>query len=473
MSVGVSMEAKNLRVALINPPLLPGVARHITGVPIGLGYLAAVAEKHGYAVKVVDCLPLDMDYDQMKQEVASFEPHIVGITSMTATFPSALQAAHVLKESCPAALTVLGGPHVTFMDINTLSEYADVDVVVRREGEETFLELAGCVTKEKKFDQVAGITFRKNGEIVRTPDRPFIQNLDELPYPAYHLFPLEKYRPGRSIFKKRILPIMTSRGCPFQCSFCLASKMVGKKFRARSPKNVVDELEWLRDVHGAEAFSFYDDTLTLNKERGYRIFEQMQKRRVDLPWNCQTRTDQVSKEVLIKMKRAGCQFVSFGVESGSPQLLKAMGKGTTVEQNENAVRWAKEAGLVVAVSVIIGYPMETVETLKETFDFIDRVRPNMVYLCTAAPYPGTALYELVKDLGWKMSEDWSRYDTADFAYENPFLSTEYMKKMRKEFFDRFYSPLYILRHFCRSGLYSNLLARNALSHYFWRIKSRF
>ena len=466
----MSAKATNVKIALINPPLLPGVARHITGIPIGLGYLAAYAEKYGYEVKVIDCLPLDMDFSQLKQEVASFGPHIVGITSMTATFPSAIQATHVLKEYCPEILTVMGGPHATFMDTATLMENADVDVVVRKEGEETLLELANCVAKEKEFDQVAGITFRQNGHVVRTPDRPFIQNLDDLPYPAYHLFPLEKYQTGRFFFKKRILPIMTSRGCPFDCSFCLASKMVGKSFRVRSPKNVVDELEWLKNEHHAQAFNFLDDTLTFDRERSYEIFDQMRKRNVDLPWNCQTRTDQVSKDILIKMEKAGCQFVSFGVESGSPQLLKAMGKRTSIEQNENAVKWAKEAGLVVAVSMILGYPMETVETLKETFDFINRVKPDMVYLCTVAPYPNTPLYDLVKDLGWKMSDDWSRYDTADFAFENPILPNEYIKRVRKEFFDKFYSPFYILRHFCRNNIYSNLLARNALSHYLWRIK---
>jgi anaerobic magnesium-protoporphyrin IX monomethyl ester cyclase len=467
------MERKNVRIALVNPPLLPGVMWHRLTVPIGLACLAAVVEKGGYAVKIVDCSALDMDFDKMKREVASFEPDIVGITSLTATFSSALRAAHELKESCPAAFTVLGGPHATIRSVDIINENVDVDVVVRGEGEETLLELAGCVAEERKFDEVAGITFRKNGNTVQTPDRPFIQNLDELPYPAYHLLPLEKYRPAGSFFGKRILPIMSSRGCPFDCSFCVSSRMFGKMFRARSPKNVVDELEWLKNEHGAEAFSFYDDTLTLDKERCHKIFEQMQKRRVDLPWDCFTRTDQISKELLIKMKRAGCQFVTFGVESGSTQLLEAMGKGTTVEQNENAIKWAKEAGLLVATSVVVGYPGETVETLKETFDFIYRVRPNAVYLCAATPFPGTALYELVKNLGWKMSEDWNQYNTVDFTFENPSLPNEYMKKTRKKFYDRFYSPLYILRHFNKNNLYSGILVRVALSHYFWRIKSRF
>jgi radical SAM superfamily enzyme YgiQ (UPF0313 family) len=467
------MKRKNVKIALVNPPLLPGVMWHRLTVPIGLACLAAVVEKRGYAVKIVDCSPLDMDFDEMKLEVVSFEPDIIGITSLTATFSSALQAAHVLKESCPEAFTVLGGPHATIMSVDIINENVDVDIVVRGEGEETLLELADCVAEERKFDQVAGITFRKNGKTIQTPDRPFIQNLDKLPYPAYHLLPLEKYRPAGSFFGKRILPIMSSRGCPFHCSFCVSSEMFGERFRARSPKNVVDELEWLKNEHGAEAFSFYDDTLTLDKERCQKIFEQMQNRRIDLPWDCFTRTDQISKELLIEMKRAGCQFVTFGVESGSQQLLKAMGKGTTVEQNENAIRWAKEAGLLVATSVVVGYPGETVETLKETFDFIHRVRPNAVYLCAATPFPGTALYELVKNLGWKMSEDWNQYNTVDFTFENPSLPNEYMKKMRKEFYDRLYSPLYILRHFNKNNLYSGILVRVALSHYFWRIKSRF
>ena len=466
-------ERTGVKIALVNPPLLPGVARHPTGVPIGLAYLAAVAEKSGHLVKVVDCLPSDMDYNEMKREVASFEPDIIGITSMTVTFPSALQAAHVLRESCPAALTVLGGPHATFMDVNTLSETADVDVVVRREGEETFLELADCVAEEKKFDEVAGITFRKKGKIVQTPDRPFIQNLDELPYPAYHLLPIEEYRPGKSIFGKKILPIITSRGCPFQCSFCVTSRMVGKKFRARSPKSVVDELEWLKNEHGADAFCFYDDALTLDRKRILEICEKIKKRKIKVPWDCQSRTDNVSREIFVKMADSGCQLVSFGVESGSMKLLKAMGKGTTVEQNENAIRWAKEAGLLVATSLVIGYPGETVETLQETLDFIDRVRPDVVYLCTAAPYPGTELFDLVKELGWKMSEDWSRYDTVDFAFENPSLPNEYVRKIRKEFYDKFYSPLYMLRHFYKNNLYSGVMARTALSHHLWRIKSIF
>jgi anaerobic magnesium-protoporphyrin IX monomethyl ester cyclase len=470
ISVGMFMERKNIKIALVNPPLLPGMARHPPNVPIGLAYLAAVAEKSGHTVKVIDCLPVDMDYDEMKREVAAFDPDIVGITSMTATSPSALQAAHVLKESCPAALIVLGGPHATFTDINTLSECADVDVVVRKEGEETLLELLGCVAKERKFDEVAGITFRKNGKVVQTPDRPFIQNLDELPFPALKHFPLSKYR----IFGKSYLPIITSRGCPFQCSFCVTSRMVGKTFRARSPKNVADELEWLRDVHRAEAFVFYDDMLTFDKKRTYEICDEIKKRKVDLPWDCTTRVDQVSRELLTKMREANCQEVFFGVESGCQQILDAVSKRTSIELNEKAIRWAKEAGLFVALSVIIGYPGETRNTLKQTLDFIRRLKPDDAYLCVAMPYPGTELRALVEKLGWKMSSDWSRYDTMTPVFENPDLPSEEITRIRRIFYDSFYSPRYILRQtekgYLKGNFYSRIMARTALNHFLWRIR---
>jgi radical SAM superfamily enzyme YgiQ (UPF0313 family) len=460
------MDGKSIRIALVNPPLLPSTHRHPPNVPLGLAYLAAVAEKRGHAVKVVDCLPVDMGYEELRKEIVAFDPDIVGITSMTATYPSALQAARVLKESCPTALTVLGGPHVTFMDVETLKECAQVDVVARREAEETLLDLADCVVKDRKLAEVAGITFRKDGEIVQTPDRPLVQNLDELPFPALKHFALSKYR----IFGKVYLPIMTSRGCPFQCSFCVSSRMVGRTFRARSPKNVVDELEWLRDVHGAEAFVFYDDSLTFDKKRVYEICDEIKRRKIGLPWDCAARVDQVSRELLAKMREANCQEVYFGVESGCQQILEAVHKKTSTELNEKAVKWAKEAGLFVAISVVIGYPGETRSSLQQTLDFIRRMKPDDAYLCVATPYPGTELRAVVEKSGWKMTSDWSHYDTMTPIFEDPGLPSEEIIKARREFYDSFYSPFYILRQFSRRNFYSRIMARTALYHYLWRTK---
>jgi anaerobic magnesium-protoporphyrin IX monomethyl ester cyclase len=183
------------------------------------------------------------------------------------------------------------------------------------------LELVNLVSESKleNLNEVSGITFRKSGQIVRTPDRSFIQNLDQLPFPAYKYFPLRNYR----LFGKLILPIIYSRGCPFRCAFCLASRMAGQCVRVRSPKNVVDELEWSRDVYAPDAFTFHYETFTYDKKRVFEICEEIKNRNIGLPWDCSTRVDQVSRELLAEMRDANCQLFSFGVESGSQRILNA------------------------------------------------------------------------------------------------------------------------------------------------------
>ena len=460
---------RRVKISLVNPPPLKGVYRHQLYLPMGLAYLAAVLEKNGYEVTVIDCPALEVNLKQLKTKLTSIDPDIVGITSMTPTIQSALLSASAAKEACPDAIVVLGGPHATFMDEQVLNEEAAVDVMVRGEGEETLLELAKNVSNPKRLNRIQGITFRNNGQTVRTPTRPFIKNLDELPRPAYKYFPLEKYR----LFGRRMLPIMTSRGCPSQCSFCTTARMFGKAFRARSPKSIVDELEWLRDVHGADAFSFYDDTFTLDKKRALKICEEIRNREIGLPWDCQTRVSRVSKEILLKMREANCQQVFFGVESGCQKILDAVNKGTTVEQNEKAIRLAKNAGLFVSISVIIGYPGETKEMLQETIDLIRKAEPDDVYICVATPYPGTELRRVVENIGWEISNEWGQYDTITPVFENPNLSAEEIKELRTSFYNSFYSPKYVIRHLFKMNFYSRLMARTAMNHILWRIRSFF
>jgi radical SAM superfamily enzyme YgiQ (UPF0313 family) len=270
-----------------------------------------------------------------------------------------------------------------------------------------------------------------------------------------------------------MLPIMTSRGCPSQCSFCTTARMFGKGFRARSPKSIVDELEWLRDEHGADAFSFYDDTFTLNKERAVTICNEIKNRKIGLPWDCQTRVTQVSEELLATMRDANAQQVFFGVESGCQTILDAVKKGTTVEQNRRAIKMAKDAGLFVAISVIIGYPEETREMLMQTIDLVKRAEPDDVYICVATPYPGTDLRRLVEEMGYEISNDWGRYDTTTPIFKNPNLSAEDIRKLRTSFYNSFYSPKYVLRHIFKKNFYSKVMARTAVNHILWRIKNIF
>ncbi len=466
-SVGNLMVEKSVKVALVNPPPPLGAFVHYQSPLIGIAYIAAVLEKSGCHVTVIDCPPLNLTYEDLKRKIAHFKPDIVGITSVTVTFSSAVQAARAIKESYRQALVVVGGPHVTVLDEQVLNDHPEVDVVVRGEGEQTMLELADIVFIHnlKNLQRVDGITFRNNSDIIRTKDRDFIQNLDELPHPAYKYFPLNKYK----LYGKLILPIITSRGCAFNCSFCLAPRMAGKGFRPRSPKNIVDELEWLRDEHNPDAFTFHDETFTYDRKRVLEICNKIKNRNINVPWDCSTRSDRISPDVLAKMRSANCQLVSFGVESGSQKILNAMKKGTTVEQNEKAIKWTKEAGISVTISVIIGYPGETKDTLRQTLDFVRRTEPDDVHMSLATPYPGIELYDIVKDMGFKMCDDWSRCDMQMQVFENPSLTLNF-REMRRQFYNHFYSPAYILRQWIKGDFYSQIMARAALNQFLWRIK---
>jgi anaerobic magnesium-protoporphyrin IX monomethyl ester cyclase len=461
-------EKKSAKIILVNPPIPPKTYIHTTFPLIGLAYMAAILEKHGHEVTVIDCPALKFTHEDLKREIANLEPDVVGISSVTVNFPSALQAASAAKESYSRAFTVLGGPHATFMDEQTLSERKEVDCIARAECEYTILELAEHVSsnRPKNLQEIEGITFRKNGQIVRTPDRKFIQDLDSLPRPAYKFFALEKYR----YLGKMVFPIMASRGCPGNCAFCLASKMSGRRSRKRSPKNVVDEIEWLRDELGADAYTFHDPLFTFDKKWVWEVCDEIQKRKINLPWDCTTRVDYVSKSILAKMKQANCQIVGFGVESNSQKILNAMRKGTTTEQNERAVKMAKEVGLAFGLFLIIGYPGETVETLKETLDFVRRADPDDVYISLACPYPQTEFYEKVKENGWKLSSDWSRFDNITPVFENPSMPAKTMIEARRKVFNQFYSPSNILRQSLKRTYYSRLMSRTALNYQLMRIR---
>jgi anaerobic magnesium-protoporphyrin IX monomethyl ester cyclase len=456
-----------VRVTLVNPPYPKGAPQSLF-LPLGLGYLAAVLEENQYDVNVLDCQITKPTPRQLETELTKTNPDIVGVTTSTLTYWPAVEIVKTVKKVLPNSLTLLGGPHVTALPEKTLSEAPEVDIVARGEGEKTILELAELTSKadSKNFDTVAGITFRKNGQITSTSKREFIQNLDELPHPAYKHFPLERYR----MAGKNYLPIITSRGCPFQCTFCLASDMCGTKFRTRSPKKVLDELEWLRDTYQGDVFAFYDDTFTFDKKRAEAICDEMKSRKFDLPWDCRTRVDTINKEILIKLRDANCQLIHFGVESGSPKMLEAMKKGTTVEKNAWAIKLAKEVGISVAISVVVGYPGENATMLQQTFDFIKKTKPDFVYVCQAIPYPGTELLDILHTLGWEVSTDWNQFDEQSPVFKNPLLPPERIDAMRGAFYDYFLSPSYFLHKSVKRDFYSQIMAKTARNHLLWRMK---
>ena len=456
-------------VTLVNPPYPIGSHLHPPFLPLGIGYLAAVLEKNQYEVDVIDCQALRLSYEDVKRELTKRQPDIVGLTSTTLTYKSALRIVQIAKEVCPNCLTVLGGVHVTFWDDKALEESPYLDIVVRKEGENTFLELLQRLDAGKAFHDVVGTTCRKDGTIVKNPDRPYIEDLDSLPFPAHHLWPIESLRKYGTV----IFPLMTSRGCTFWCDFCSAVRMFGRRYRMRSPKNVVDELEFLHNTFGAEHFTFYDDAFTVDQSRTEELCKEIIKRKLKIKWNCETRVDMVTKDLLLKMRAAGCTDVWFGVESGSQRVIDAMRKGITINQTLEVFNWAKKIGLMTVANVILGVPDETRESAWQTIKFVERLHPDDVGYYIATPYPGTPMYNSVKENGWLKITDFDKYDTATPIFETPKLSMEELREIREKAFQRFYlRPSYIVRMLATGGVYGAATKRLVFAHLVRAVKSK-
>jgi len=391
-----------LRVLLINPfyPI-----SETPSPPLGLAYLAGALEEAGMAVKVLDCVVSPFSDDLLSSLLKEFKPDLAGATAVSMTVDHALLVLKRIRSLEPGITTVLGGPHATFRAADILMSFSQVDAIVRGEGERSLVALAGAVRDRSPWHRVPGIAFREKGRIVAT-DLPPPADLNELPPPARNGISLGRYRAlGMPV------SMTTSRGCPFKCIFCVGRKMVGAKVRYRDPVRVVDEMAALNQL-GFHQINLADDLFTASRKHCLAVCNEIMDRGLKLNWTSFARVDTVTRQILAAMRQAGCTTISFGIESGSPEMLRRIKKGITLNQAIKAMQLCLDCGIDPHASFILGLPGETPQSLRQTLDFGDRLKAMGAShgFHILAPFPGTDIRERLEEYDLEiLSDDWREY----------------------------------------------------------------
>lgn len=389
-------------VLLINPPYLLSKDNVYskTGAilpPLGLLYIAAYLRKK-YSkinIQILDSPAYKLSLNGFRRRLKVFHPDIVGITVYTTTFSIVLKTAKVVKKAFPNCIIVVGGPHASILPEECLNS-PHIDIAVVGEGEEVFAELSECINKKGDMDKVSNIVYKRNGKIVRTQANCKMINLGAIPMPARDLIDMRLYRPAHGTYRR--LPatnMITSRGCPFRCSFC-SRGIFGSHYRARFPHNIMEEIEILVKDYGIREVLFNDDVFTIDKRKTEVLCDLLAEKKLDFTWSCSTRVNLVDPPLLDKMRKGGCFAICYGIEAGDEDILKKIHKGFSLRDAGRAIQWTKEAGMETRASYILGFPGETKETIRRTIEVSLELDTDFVIYNLISPMPGTEMYEEVK-----------------------------------------------------------------------------
>ncbi len=442
-----------MKITLVNPSAKKWIVSRSKVIPLGLAYIGACLEKAGHSVVIID--------ENIHGEAKIHNTDIVGITATTPLIESAWEIAERSKKS--GAVTVIGGPHVTCMPEES-ARLSFVDYVVVGEGEFTMAELCTVLERGHNPEKIQGLCYELNGTLIHTQARPPIENLEDIPLPAYHLFPpLNQYTNPSPLLGTRSpsANIMTSRGCPFQCIYCFIGTL-GRKWRARSPASVLEEWKYLIEELGVKEIAIHDDVFNLRIDRVIELCELITEQNLVIPWTATggLRADLVTKEMLMKMKEAGCYRVAIGVEVGTQEMLDRIRKKLTLDQIRDAFRLSKEVGLrTVGLFMIGSNPDESRESMEETIQFAKELDPDYAQFSMTTPYPGTQLFDEVLREGRLLVERWSDYyhQHRSAFYECKEVTADLMEEMMGKAYREFYfRPRYMARLLTNTDTWRNL-----------------
>lgn len=415
---------------------------------LGIGYIAGVLEKNGYPVTLIDKTISKDGIAALVDEIIGTKPDVIGFYSVSETFRIVMQILKMVKAKLPSAVTMIGGPHVYGLPEQAMS-YEFIDYAFCGEAEESFLKLLNCNFDSKQLQDIPGLVYRDNGNI-KINTMALVGKLDSLPMPARHLYPsLYKYRPSILAYKR--LPatgIITSRGCAHKCVFCHSGK--GRfKLRFHSPEYVLDEIKRLKKDFGINELIIFDDTFLIHQERALAICEGIIREEIDITWSCNARVNNLNKNLLKTIKRAGCWLLQIGVESGNQDILNTIKKGITLEQVEEACKLAYREGLLVKTYFILGHPKETPKTIEDTVRFMMRLPAHYASINFMTPLPGTELWDAAEQYG---SIDKEKLEAINYLSDKPAfipfgLTERALTSKFKEAYLRFYlNPKTIFRN---------------------------
>lgn len=407
---------------------------------LGLLMLGAVLKRGGHRVRVWDASAQGAGYEKTAAEAERFRPDIIALTAVTPSIVKTVKLAEILKALYPSVPVIIGGPHFTAVPEATLQDHPIFDYGVMGEGEYTIVDLVEQLAAGNRTPTVAGVAFRRNGKVAFGPDRPPIQDLDGLPFPAWDLlddFP-GRYRPA--LFKYKTLPAMhvvSSRGCPNNCIFCDTS-VFKKRIRYHSAEYVLEMAAHLADNYKIREIIFEDDQFLLNKERVIKICEGFLTAGRKISWSCSGRVNSVNdKALLLLMKRSGCWQINYGVESGNQKILDFAQKGITLDQVESAVNLTRKAGIRSKAYFIFGLPFETEETMQHTIDFARRIPLDDMSVFTLTPFPGSRMYAIAAQHG-TLQNDYEKMNLLDVVYVPHGLTEKKLMDYRRRFMKAFY-----------------------------------
>ncbi|MFC1511328.1 B12-binding domain-containing radical SAM protein [Candidatus Margulisiibacteriota bacterium] len=435
-----------------------------------LAYLAAML-RDKYSVGIIDCIAEEMAWPKFKSYIEKQKPKYVIINVITSVVSNDLYTAYLGKFL--GATTIAIGPHVTSLPIETLEKFPVLDYAILGEAELTIKELIDICEDNGSLDKVKGIAFRKKGEIKINEKRPLIENLDDLPIPLHELLPIKKHK--LPFIGKNYTFVLSSRGCPYSCTFCRQPIMWERRVRSRSAENIMIELRKIKEL-GIKNFIFHSDTFTINKRLVMELCQKMIEEDLNLSWCCNSRVDTIDEEMLALMKRAGCWMIAFGIETASQEILNNVKKEATVEQAIKAVKVTKEAGIAVWAYFVFGLPGESKETITKSIKLAKKLPVDIANFAIGAPYPGTEFYQQAKNNSWLISDNWEDFDqnySAIVSYEK-FSAKEIKNSIKKAYREWYLRPMTIIRLLTQKNIlqYLGVLAKVGVYHLFWRQENR-